>query len=112
MDMQTMMQVMQIMISCANLCILGYGFYKFLSRPHDNLETRISMLEVEHREMKASLSKGDDRFREQDDTNEVLIRSSLALIEFEMQYCLIEHKEMTDDLKQAKKDLREYLSKK
>lgn len=101
---------MQMLISCANICILGYGFYKFLSRPHDNLETRVSTLEVEHREMKASLLKGNDRFREQDDTNEVLIRSSLALIEFEMQYCLTEHKEMTDDLKQAKKDLKDYLA--
>lgn len=107
---QVMMQVMQMIISCANICILGYGFYKFLSRPHDNLETRVSTLEVEHREMKASLLKGNDRFREQDDTNEVLIRSSLALIEFEMQYCLIEHKEMSDDLKQAKKDLKDYLA--
>ena len=107
---QVMMQIMQMMISCANICILGYGFYKFLSKPHDNLETRVSTLEVEHREMKASLLKGNDRFREQDDTNEVLIRSSLALIEFEMQYCLIEHKEMSDDLKQAKKDLKDYLA--
>lgn len=112
MDMQTTMQIMQVLISCANICILGYGFYKFLNRPHDNLETRVSTLEIEHREMKASLLKGNDRFREQDDTNEVLIHSVLALIEFEIQYCITEHKEPSKGLEKAKEDLNNYLARK
>lgn len=109
---QIILPILQLILAFANVCIIGYGFYKFLNTPHDNLETRVSTLEVECREFKKSLLQGNDRFREQDSTNEVLIRSTLALIEFEMQYCLIEHKEMTDDLKQAKKDLKDYLAQK
>lgn len=109
---QIILPILQLILAFANVCVIGYGFYKFLSTPRDNLETRVSTLEFECKEFKKSLLQGNDRFREQDSTNEVLIRSTLALIEFEMQYCLIEHKEMTDDLKQAKKDLKDYLAQK
>ena len=122
-DLQTTLQISQMILALANICVIGYGFYKFINKPHDTLETRVSILEAnlkelkttndtEHKDIRASLITGTGRFKEQDDTNEVLIRSTLALIEFEVQYCLMEHKEMSEDLKQAKKDLRLYLSQK
>ena len=55
---------------------------------------------------------GNDRFREQEEANDVLIHCVLALIEFEIQYCLTEHKEPSDDLKKAKDILHNYLAKK
>lgn len=110
-DPQILLPILQLILAFCNIVIIGYGLYKFLNKPHDTLEARIIALEIEHKEMKRSLLQGNDRFREQDGTNEVLIRSTLALIEFEMQYCMIEHKDMSEDLKQAKKELREYLSK-
>lgn len=79
--------------------------------PFKALSGRIDEHEVEIREIKASLLQGNDRFRAQDDTNEVLIHSVLALIEFEIQYCLTEHKEPSKDLERAKDDLHSYLSK-
>ena len=112
MNAQTTLMIMQMALAFANICIIGYGFYKFLSKPHDNLETRVSALEVEMKETKQSLYQGNDRFREQETTNEVLIHSVLALIEFEIQYCLIEHKEMSKDLEKAKEDLHHYLARK
>lgn len=103
---------LQVVLAFANIVILGYAFYKFMNKPHDTLEERVNAHEVEIKEIKASLLQGNDRFREQEDTNEVLIKSVLALIEFEISYCLTEHKAMSKDLERAKDDLHSYLSKK
>lgn len=89
-----------------------YGFGKFLAKPHDTLEERVAVLESKQRENERQSSKLGERCEEQDDTNEVLIRSTLALIEFEIQYCLTEKKPMSSDLEQAKADLHRYLAKK
>ena len=112
MNTQILLTIMQMMLSFGNICVLGYAFIKFLNKPHDNLETRVTALELEIREAKQSLLLGNDRFREQEGTNEVLIHSVLALIEFEIQYCLTEHKEMSKDLEKAKDDLHRYLARK
>ncbi len=61
-------------------------------------------------EVEKSLLKGNDHFRSQDDALEVLIRSTLALIEFEVQYCITEGKQISDDLKHVKDDLHHYLA--
>ena len=122
MESQMIITIMQMVLSFGNICILGYAFYKFLNKPKDDINARIFALENEIKELKASINLeikeikqslhlGNDKFREQDSTNEVLIHSVLALIEFEMQYCLTEHKDMSDGLKQAKKDLNDFLGK-
>ena len=103
--------IMQLLLTTINICVMVYAFLKFLKKPHDTLETRLGVLEVEIKEIKASLLQGNDRFREQDDTNEIILHSVLALIEFEMQYCITEKKPVTEELAQAKKDLNSYLSK-
>ena len=102
---------LQIILSFGNICILGYAFLKFMGKPHDTLESRVAILEVKQREVEQSLRQGNDRFREQQDVNEVIIHSVLALIEFEMQYCLTEHKTMSAGLEKAKDDLNHFLSK-
>lgn len=112
MDTQTVITVMQMLLTFGNICIMGYAFMKFLNRPHDTLSEKVSTHDVEIKEIKAALHRGNDRFREQDNTNEVLIHSTLALIEFEIQYCLTEKKTMSKDLEKAKEDLHNYLAKK
>lgn len=84
---------------------------KNAAEPFNTLKSRVDGHDVEINDIKMALKQGNDRFREQDDTNEVLIRSVLALIEFEIQYCLTEHKEPSKDLERAKEDLHAYLSK-
>ena len=103
--------LMQTILAFANICIIGYGFYRFLGKPRNNLEERVTAHDIEIKEIKASLLQGNDRFRDQDDTNEVLLHSILALIEFEIQYCLTENKPISKDLEKAKEDLHSYLSK-
>ena len=119
MEVQTILPVLQMILAFGNICVLGYALVKFLNKPHDTLETRVATLELEFMETKQSLHQGNDRFRDldkeiekQDKTNSVLIHSVLALIEFEIQYCLTEHKEMSKDLEKAKDDLHNYLAQK
>lgn len=101
----------QLILAFGNICVLGYALYKFMNRPHDTLEDRVNAHDVEIKEIKSSLLQGNDRFREQEDTNEVLLRSLLALIEFEIQYLLQENKPISRDLEKAKDDLHNFLSK-
>jgi hypothetical protein len=111
MNITTLLPFFQLVLTFGNICVLAYALYKFLNRPHDTLEDRVNAHEVEINDIKKSLLQGNDRFREQDDTNEVLLHSVLALIEFEIQFCLVEHKEMSAGLTKAKEDLNNYLSK-
>lgn len=78
--------------------------FKALSGKVEEHEVRIGKIE-------SSLLLGNDRFREQEATNEVLLRSILALVEFEIQYCLTENKPISKDLEKAKDDLHAFLSK-
>lgn len=107
---QIILLFMQAFLAFCNICIMLFAFKTFLSKPHDSLESRVAALEQKQKEHDQSLLHGNDRFRTQEKTNEVLIHSTLALIEFEIQYCLIEKKPMTNDLQKAKEDLNRYLA--
>ncbi len=104
------LQFSQLILTLFNIVIIIYGFYIFLTKPRTTLEKRIQALEVKMAEVEKSLLKGNDHFRSQDDALEVLIRSTLALIEFEVQYCITEGKTISDDLKHVKDDLHHYLA--
>lgn len=110
--MQILLTVLSLFISLCTAGTLLYAFGKFLSKPHDTLEERVSILESKQREAERQHLKLDERCKEQDDTNEVLIRSTMALIEFEIQYCLTEKKPMSKDLERAREELHHYLAKK
>lgn len=110
MDMQAVMGIMQLVLTFGNLCIMFYAFSKFLNKPHDTLEQRVTNLEVKVDEIGDSLKQGNDRFRELNTTTEVLINSTLALIEFEIQYCYTEGKPVSNGLEKAKNDLNRFLA--
>lgn len=119
MDVQTVLPVLQMILAFGNICVLGYALMKFLNKPHDTLEDKVNTHDIKIRDIELALHQGNDRFREQDEefkrqeeTNSVLIHSILALIEFEIQYCLTEHKEMSKDLERARDDLHSYLARK
>lgn len=108
---QLILMIFQLLVALCTLLGMAYAFKKFLSKPKDSMIERIIVLEAEVKDIKAALNKGNDRFRKQNDTNEVILHSILALIDFEMQYCLTEKVPMSDDLKYAKEDLQRFLSK-
>lgn len=80
--------------------------------PFRVLTGKVEEHDLKIKEIEVSLKQGNDRFREQEDTNEVLIRSVFALLEFEVHYCETEHKPISKNLEKAKDDLHDYLAKK
>lgn len=79
--------------------------------PFNNLVGKVEEHEVRIGKIESSLFLGNDRFREQDNMNEILLRSLIALIEYEIQFCIQEDKPITKDLEKAKDDLHAFLSK-
>lgn len=109
--MQELLQVLQILLALCNIALLMFGFYKFLRRPSDDIKERVIAIEIKQADMERSLQKGNDKFKDQSETNEVLLHSVFALIEFEMQYCLTEKKPITSNLEKAKDALYQYMYK-
>lgn len=108
---QDILPVMQLVLTFGNICIIGYGFVKFLGKPHDTLETRVNAVEVEIEDIKRSLMQGNDKFRDHAKTIEMLIRATLALLEFEVHYCETEQKPISTNLEKARNDLNDYFAK-
>lgn len=108
--MQMVLVVLSLITSFGTACTMAYTLKTFLTKPRDTLTERVTTVEVKIEEIERALTKGSERFKETDKANEVMIHSVLALIEFEIQYCLTEHKELSDDLKKAKENLHNYLA--
>ena len=92
-----------VFLSFGNCCMMVAVFVRFLSAPHKSIMNRVEELE---RKVKDLIEESS----EQKKALQVIMHSTLALIEWEMQYCLTEHKEMSDGLKKAKEDLHDFLS--
>lgn len=103
---------LQTFLAIGNLCIMLWALKTFLTKPHNSLEQRIIAVEVDVREIKQSLLQGNDRFREQEITNEVMQSCMLALIDFELAYCIHTNYGDTEDLMKAKTELRKHLASK
>lgn len=109
---QNFMWIIQSLLAIGQLAIMLYALKAFLSKPKNAIEQRVAALEVKVKEHDNSLHQGNDNFRAQTQTNEVLIQTVLALIEFEIQYCLLENKQPSPELLRAKENLQQYLSRK
>ena len=85
---------------------------KNAAEPFNTLKSRVDGHDVEIKDIKKALSQEDMKFLEMDRALKVLIRATIALVEFEMQYCLTEHKEMYKGLEKAKEALDEFVAEK
>jgi hypothetical protein len=88
-----------------------WAFKNFINKPHNDMNDRISTLEIEVSEIKTSLLQGNDRFRNESRKIEVLIQCVFALLEFEVHYCETEQKPISENLEEAKNDLQKFLGK-
>lgn len=107
---QTILLIGQLILAVCNISIMGYMFFKFINRPHDDLKERVAKCEEDIKDIKQSLYRGDARFQELDRALKVIIMATRALLEFEVQYCLTEHKDMTKGLEKAKEALDDFVS--
>ena len=102
-----------MILAFGNICIMAYAFTKFLAKPHDTLEKRVTNLEVRMDEVEDSLKLGNDRFTELKSANKLIVTSIVALIEFEVDYCTHHGDErISEDLKKAKDELYRFLAEK
>lgn len=110
MNITAILPVLQCILAFCNICVLGFAFFKFLNRPHNTLEGRVTALELKIAEVEVSLKQGNDRFRNEATTIEVIQMCLLALIDFELSYCAHNSYEHTEDLLKAKNILQEHLA--
>lgn len=102
--------VFQLLVSVCTLIGMLYAFKRFIEKPHESLESRVIALELKQKETDQKLFQGNDRFKKQDDTNEVFINCMLAFIDFELSYCSHTDYKYTEDLDKAKDTLRKHLA--
>lgn len=117
MNLQEWKDVTGLILQLINLLVIVYGGYKFLNKPHDTLEEklnalekRIGALEVLLKDIQKSLDSSHEKHRDQDRTNRTFKRVFILLANFEVAYCQETGYGHTEDLKEAKKELEEYLA--
>lgn len=116
--MTQLLPYLQTFLAIGNLVIMLYALKTFLAKPHDTLEARVQVVEkrldehdLKFKDIDNRLHEGNDNFREQKELNTVFINCMLAFIDFEMAYCSATGYKEIEDLSNARKTLREYLSK-
>lgn len=101
---------LQIILTTCNIIVFVTIFVRFVSKPHTTLENRVTALEVKIKEIEDSLKQGNDRFRNEASTIEVIQICMLALIDFELSFCAHTEFTHTEDLLKAKNLLQEHLA--
>lgn len=114
-----LVDLIQMLMTLATFGSMIYIFKKFLDKPHDTLENRVTTVEVQVKEIKDSLKQGNDRFREihnkfddQEEVNHVIFKIFLSFVNFEITYCYNSGYTDNKDLLDAKTSLEKYLSEK
>lgn len=108
--MQTTLLIMQITLAFFQICVFLWAFKTFLRKPTTTLEEKVLELEVTVKNVQASLLQGNDKFRDTDRAIEAMLRSIMALTEFEIEYCLTEHKQPSQALINAKENLNAFMA--
>ena len=80
--------------------------------PFAELVRQVGELDIRVAKLEGYKTDTDVWKETQEKTNEVLIRSVFALLEFEVHYCETEQKPITKNLERAKDDLHDYLAQK
>ena len=117
MNLQDFSEILKVALQIANVVIIGYALYKFLNRPHNSLEEkhealvkRVDEHDLKIKEVEESLHQGNDKFREQEETNASFKSVMLSFVNFEIAYCIHTGYEHTEDLMNAKRELENYLA--
>ena len=117
MNLAAFSELLKVLLQIANVAVLGYALYKFLNKPHTDLETRVTTLEIELKDTRQSLLQGNDKFRDLEDrfqeqkkTNSTFKSVMLSFVNFEIAYCIHTGYEHQEELMKAKAELENYLS--
>jgi hypothetical protein len=78
--------------------------------PFNDLKRRVDGHDIEIGDIKQALKLGNDRFREQEETNATFKSVMLSFVNFEIAYCLHTNYPHTEELMDAKRELEQYLT--
>lgn len=117
----TITQHMDAFLKMANIIAILFAAYKFTKKPQESMSERLDALEekvdkletevnLRQKDFEQQLRQGNDKFRSINKILEVLLTCTLALINFEVHYCESEHKDISEDLEDARKVLNKVLS--
>lgn len=111
-------QVFAFMIAVVGLILTLLNIYDKLNtikkkadEPLKAIEQRVALLETKSIEHESRMKDNNEHINAIDESIMVINRSTLALIDYQIQSCITDHKEVTEELKRAHDDLLEYLSK-
>ena len=104
--------ILGLILTALNIADKLTNIKKNADAPLKEIQSKVTALDVDVREIKQSLLQGNDRFRDHENTNEVMQSCMLALIDFELSYCIHTGYTDTDDLMRAKTELRQHLARK
>lgn len=101
--MQSVSQILSLVIQCATIVTLIYTLFKFASKPNASQNERLDALESWKKEVDKRLDTGNDKFEQIDAGNKVTQEALLALLDHAIDN---NHK---DKLIEAKDNLQAYL---
>ena len=103
--------VIGLILTILNIYDKIINIKKQADAPLNELEERVTALEVKYKEHEDSLKHGNDEFRNIRDTVKAILGGTLALVDFELSYCgHTDYDGDTNDLQEAKTTLRKYLA--
>ena len=103
--------LLQLLTSFGSLCVMMYGFSRFMAKSRQNLEDEVSEIQEWRRTVDKRLDDGNRRFDEQSEANRVTQNALLALVDKEIRDCDSRHQTVPQELTKAKSELVDYLTK-
>lgn len=108
---QIIATIVSTLVSLASLCGMLYMFSKFLAKPHNDIESRVAVLESKQKETDQKLQKGNKKFNNMGMAFEVMAACMLNFMDFEVEFCNRNNYDHTDNLVKARDMLNKYLAK-
>lgn len=105
-----LLQWLQFILNLCTLAGMLYAFKRYINKPREDLAAKVAELEYKVKEHDTSLKQGNDKFRKQNNINEVFVSTMIAFINFEIAFCYESGYKNNSDLLKAKNTLEQYLA--
>ena len=107
---EQVLTLLQLLTSLGSLCVMIYGFSKFMAKPHNNLADEVAEIQKWRKTVDDRLEKGNKRFDEQSAANRVTQKALLALVDKEIRDCDTRDQSVPEELSKAKSELVNFLT--
>ena len=108
---ERLLTLLQLLVSIGSLCVMLYGFSKFMAKPRESLAEEVEDIQKWRKTVDERLEKGNRRFDEQSEANRVTQNALLALVDKEIRDCDLKNQTIPAELTKAKSELVDYLTK-